>query len=219
MTRLRRHHATVVAYLALIIALAGVSYAAVSLPAASVGTKQLKANAVISSKVKNRSLVRADFKANQIPRGATGPTGPGGAPADPAPGPPAELAPRTPSCQTQPGTLCQTPLSEPGNPGWSSFSGGDPPVAPAAYFQDKAGFVHLQGRVGFVDPFNAAPGGFPIFYLPTALRPDDGIRKFWVTRCDGGSGGETVVVALDGAVKAEPFSKFCIALDDISFHP
>jgi hypothetical protein len=77
--RIARHLGhNVVAYAALAVALGGTSYAAVSLPRNSVGTPQLKANAVVSSKVKNGSLLRADFKAGQIPAGATGPAGPTG---------------------------------------------------------------------------------------------------------------------------------------------
>ena len=44
----------------------------------TVGTKQLKRNAVISSKIKNRSLLAVDFKAGQLPRGAQGAPGPPG---------------------------------------------------------------------------------------------------------------------------------------------
>jgi hypothetical protein len=81
---LRRHH---VALLALFVALAGTSYAAVELPAGSVGKKQLKRNAVTSPKVKNGSLKAVDFADGQLPagprgatgaRGATGPQGPRG---------------------------------------------------------------------------------------------------------------------------------------------
>ncbi|HMU26081.1 MAG TPA: collagen-like protein [Solirubrobacterales bacterium] len=57
------------------IALGGVSYAAVQIPKNSVGTKQLKKNAVNSAKVRNRSLLAADFKKGQLPRGATGAAG------------------------------------------------------------------------------------------------------------------------------------------------
>ena len=71
------------ALIALFVALGGVSYAAVNLPASSVGTKQLKKNAVVSSKVKNQSLRRADFAAGQLPSGATGPQGPTGASGSP----------------------------------------------------------------------------------------------------------------------------------------
>jgi|GEM_PF-613914 len=69
----------VVAVIALFIALGGASYAAVKIPKNSVGTKQLKKNAVNSSKVKNHSLLAKDFKKGQIPKGATGLQGPVGA--------------------------------------------------------------------------------------------------------------------------------------------
>lgn len=88
---IRRHH---IALLALFVALGGTSYAAVSLPKASVGPKQLKQNsvrsgkinkgavtreklrndAVNSSKVANGSLLAADFKSGQLPR-TDGPAG------------------------------------------------------------------------------------------------------------------------------------------------
>src|ERR1022692_4416975 len=63
--KLRVSPAMVVACLALLIGLGGTGYAALSLPANSVGTAQLKANAVTSLKVKNGSLLKADFKAGQ----------------------------------------------------------------------------------------------------------------------------------------------------------
>lgn len=72
-------HSTVVAYVALFIALGGTSYAAVKLPKNSVGGTQIKANAVTSGKVKNGSLRKADFKASDLPVGAAGAQGPQGA--------------------------------------------------------------------------------------------------------------------------------------------
>jgi hypothetical protein len=67
--------ANVVACLALFVALGGASYAAIQLPKNSVGAKQIKANAVNSGKVKNRSLKAVDFKQGQLPTGARGPQG------------------------------------------------------------------------------------------------------------------------------------------------
>jgi hypothetical protein len=68
----------VVASLALLTSLAGTGYAATVLPRNSVGTTQLQNNAVTSAKVMNSSLVRADFKPGQLPRGPAGPAGPAG---------------------------------------------------------------------------------------------------------------------------------------------
>jgi hypothetical protein len=77
--RLRRPScSTVVASVALFAALGGSSYAAISLPKGSVGTKQIRANAVRSSKVKDHSLLARDFKPGQLPAGPRGPKGDAG---------------------------------------------------------------------------------------------------------------------------------------------
>ena len=77
--RLRPSPSMLVAFAALMVALGGTSYAIAQLPANSVGTKQLRKNAVTAPKVKDRSLVARDFKRGQLPRGARGPAGPQGA--------------------------------------------------------------------------------------------------------------------------------------------
>jgi hypothetical protein len=69
-----------VACIALAIALSGAAYAA-TLPRNSVGTPQLKKNAVVSSKVRNGSLLGVDFKAGQLPAGPKGDKGDPGEPA------------------------------------------------------------------------------------------------------------------------------------------
>lgn len=67
-THLRRPSpAMLVALISLLVALGGSAYAAINLPANSVGTKQLKNNAVISDKVKDGSLLVKDFKRGQLP--------------------------------------------------------------------------------------------------------------------------------------------------------
>jgi hypothetical protein len=71
LTSLRGHiRHNLVAYVALLFALSGSSYAAATklLPPNSVGTRQ----------VINHSLLKKDFKPGQLPRGPQGPTGPQG---------------------------------------------------------------------------------------------------------------------------------------------
>jgi hypothetical protein len=68
----------VVGYLALFVALGGTSYAASSLAPNSVGTAQLQNGAVTGAKVKDGSLAAVDFRANSLPRGPKGATGPAG---------------------------------------------------------------------------------------------------------------------------------------------
>lgn len=74
---------TIIAVAALAVAVLGatpVGHAAgkLVLGKRSVGTAQLKKNAVTSVKVKNHSLLAADFKAGQLPSGPQGPQGPKG---------------------------------------------------------------------------------------------------------------------------------------------
>jgi hypothetical protein len=60
--------ALVVACVALLVALSGTSYAELlNVPFNSVGTAHLKKNAVISSKVRNGSLLAVDFRPGQLP--------------------------------------------------------------------------------------------------------------------------------------------------------
>jgi hypothetical protein len=70
--------AMLVACVALVVSLGGVSYAAGVLPKNSVGTAQLQKKAVTGAKVKNRTLTAVDFKAGQLPAGPQGPAGPEG---------------------------------------------------------------------------------------------------------------------------------------------
>ncbi len=97
-------YANVTSTLALVVALGGTSYAAVTLPRNSVGSAQLKpkavrnadlgTSAVTSKNVRDGGLLMKDFRAGQIPRGATGPQGPKGDTGTPgAPGAPGVTAP------------------------------------------------------------------------------------------------------------------------------
>jgi hypothetical protein len=74
--------ALVISIVALLMAMGGTGYAAFKLPRNSVGTAQIKKNAVTSAKVKNGSLKPPDFARGAFPAGGQGPkgdTGPAGA--------------------------------------------------------------------------------------------------------------------------------------------
>jgi hypothetical protein len=81
--RFRPTPAMIVACIALFVALGSTGYAVSKQPRNSVGTLQLRNNAVTSAKVKDFSLLRRDFKRGQLLPGPQGPQGPAG-PAGPA---------------------------------------------------------------------------------------------------------------------------------------
>jgi len=90
-----------VACIALLVALGGVGVAATRLPANSVGTVQLRANAVNSAKVKNGSLRAVDFAPGQLSTGGAGTSSAPGAQGPPGPkgdrGPKGDPGPAGPS--------------------------------------------------------------------------------------------------------------------------
>lgn len=62
----RPSHATIVAYLALFVALSGTAIAASQLPKNSVGPKQLRPNAVTGAKIKNGAITAAKVRADGL---------------------------------------------------------------------------------------------------------------------------------------------------------
>jgi hypothetical protein len=77
--------ALVVSCIALAVALGGTGYAISSLPAGSVGTKQIRNGAVTGAKVKARTLDASKFKKGTLLQGPRGAQGMPGAPATPSP--------------------------------------------------------------------------------------------------------------------------------------
>jgi hypothetical protein len=75
--RFRPSAALVTATIALVVALAGSGYAALNIPAGSVGTKQLKDGAVTARKVRRHTLLAVDFAPGQLSQGAGSPGQPG----------------------------------------------------------------------------------------------------------------------------------------------
>lgn len=78
--RTRLTFANVTASLALFVALGGTSYAVTALPRGSVGTTQIRTNAVTSSKIRDRALGVRDLSlsARKMLRGSAGPVGTAG---------------------------------------------------------------------------------------------------------------------------------------------
>jgi hypothetical protein len=70
--RRRPSAALIVSIVALVVALGGTSYAALALPKNSVGSTQIRSNAVSSPKVKDGSLLAKDFKKGELPQGKQG---------------------------------------------------------------------------------------------------------------------------------------------------
>jgi Collagen triple helix repeat (20 copies) len=71
----RLSYANVMSSLALFVALGGVSWAAATLPADSVGKRQLKDNSVTGKAVADGSLKAVDFARGELPAGRRGPKG------------------------------------------------------------------------------------------------------------------------------------------------
>ena len=107
-------YANAMATVAVFVSLGGGAYAAGVLPSASVGTAQLKRDAVTSSRVKDGTLRASDFAAG-LPAGTRGSAGADGATG--APG-----APGAPGAQGAPGA--------PGAPGAAGARGPAGPVGP-----------------------------------------------------------------------------------------
>jgi hypothetical protein len=137
---------TIVAVTALVVAVLGatpIGHAAgkLVLPSGSVGTNQLKKNAVTGAKVANGSLTAADFKTGSV---ATGPQGPKGEQGDPGP----RGANGDPGSPGQPG-----PKGDKGDAGGPGISGYEEVV--------KHGPTLAPGQVG--DVLATCPSGKKAF--------------------------------------------------------
>jgi len=77
--------ALIISLLALFVALGGTSYAAMKVNGKDISNRsiagsKIKKNVLTTKEVKDKSLLKADFKPGQIPAGAAGPPGPAGTP-------------------------------------------------------------------------------------------------------------------------------------------
>lgn len=193
MRRPRLSYANVMSTIAVFIALGGTSYAVAR---NSIGNAQLRANAVTSAKIKNRSIHTVDLapsaRASRGPRGLQGPAGPPGASATGAP-PEAWKAPSLAA-------------------GWANYGG----AFDSAAYRSEGDRIHLRGLVTRTD--GLPPPGSPIGTLPVGYRP----AKRNIFAANGA--GESVrldvypngqVIWVRGTVDEKDYA----SLDTISFAP
>ena len=159
-------YANIVGTLALFIALGGVSYAAVKLPAKSVGTKQLKSEAVTSAKVRDGSLLAKDFDDKELPRGEDGADGAPGRAGSPGPaGPKGDNG--APGTQGEPGATGPAGAAGPTGPkGSTGDTGLRGPTGPSG----PTGADGSQGPTGAAGQTGAqGPAGPPGLQGPTGI--------------------------------------------------
>jgi hypothetical protein len=192
-------YANVMSTIGVFIALGGTSYAVAR---NSIGTRELKNNAVTSAKVRNGSLGAADLKASirkQGPRGPRGPQGPPGS-AGGAGGSGAMGAAEAWKALALIG-------------GWTNYGN---VWENAGYRKDQLGIVHLRGLVTRGGPADPPTGTIAV--LPDGYRPLRA-RLFVVQtgetasvgRVDVHPDGEVIWIA--GASGEEDYT----SLDEISF--
>lgn len=172
--RPRLTYANAMASIAVFVALGGGAYAAVKLPAKSVGAKQIKKgavtgtkiarNAITGKKVKNRSLTGADINLTnlpKVPRAATADRATSAATADTATTADNVAAP-------EPYHAVGAPGEPPFSPGAGNLLSTFPEITlqTAGFYKDREGVVHLKGFV--------TTGTGEIFELPPGYRPADG---------------------------------------------
>ena len=176
--RLRRPSpAMVVAVAALVLAMAGVGYAATSLPKNSVGTKQIKKNAVTTAKVKNHTLTGKDIKLSKlgtVPKATLAVT--------------AEIANALPP-------IAVHAVGAPGEPPFQSGSFNYPGESginfpPVTFRKDHDGFVHLDG-IAKLGKTGTIPG--LVFQLPAGFRPPAGITEYFTSNSGGGEANTVLI--------------------------
>jgi hypothetical protein len=232
----------VIALVALFVAMGGTGYAALTVTSKNVKdesltTKDVKNDSLTGKDVKNGSLAAADF-GGSLPAGAQGPAGPqgpAGAKGDRGPqgpeGPkgadgqdvPAPEAVRFVEANALAGNcLGSTPSlgefcgADEGAQHWRNNDNG---YAPAGFYKDGHGIVHLQGSVEHVQTGVAAQPSRTVFVLPEGYRPT-GHRVFPVEDESATEKIGYVEIFADGRVMAKDNSETTyMSLDGIDFRP
>ena len=155
--RKRLTFSNVIALLALFIALGGTSYAVTALPKNSVGTQQIKKDAVTGAKVKNGSLSSADFAAGTLLKGDTGASGATGATGATGPqGATGAAGPAGAQYSSVDGDSQTNPIES------NAVS-----VASGTIYLDQAGKYAMFARFDTTLTANMCAGGDPVLFLST----------------------------------------------------
>jgi hypothetical protein len=150
--------AMIIAIVALVLAMVGTGYAAVSLPKKSVGTAQLKAKAVTNAKIKNGTITGKKLKLKTIG------TVPNAAHASVA-----DLANSVPPSAIHPVGAAGEPQFLSGS---SNLGASGPLLLPGVSFlKDRDNIVHLEG---IANSGEGAPFPGALFQLPPGFRPPSG---------------------------------------------
>ena len=209
----RPSHATVIAYLALFVALGGSAYAVGNLGKNTVGTKQLKKNAVTTAKIKNGAVTGAKIESNAITTAKIADGAVSGAKVNVGS---LGTVPNATNAQTAQHAQTADAIQAPEAPHLVGKPG-EPPFAPtwenlpegavaAAFYKDREGVVHLQGIVGGDGTKSL------IFTLPPAYRPAD-TQAFPAL----GNGGVLALINVGSSGEVFSSDKDLVNLNGITF--
>jgi hypothetical protein len=219
LTSRRPSPALVVSILALVVAMAGTSYAAFKLPKNSVGTKQIKKNAVTTAKIKNQAVTGKKVKKHTLTGNNINLAKLGTVPSATA-----ATTATTAGTANVANSLSPLEVHVVGAPGQPGFENGFFNVAntelfpintgPVAFYKDHEGIVHLEGLAATKAEGIELPS---VFTLPPGYRPASGVLKLFAPSGAevfvGGSGTSLAGHDLSGKVIAEAIALF----DGISF--
>ena len=196
--RARLTYANVMSTIAVFVALGGATaFAASKLSPNSVGPRQLQKNAVTGAKVKNGSLTGADIDVGTLNGVPSAKRAGSAARADSAAH--ADSADTATTATNFPAPEAMHVVGLPGEPqfiaGWENAV---PSEERAAFFIDREGVVHLQGRV-----HRATGGSLVVFTLPASYAPAE--TQTFPAVAD--SGLVRIVVTADGGVGAADFTE------------
>jgi hypothetical protein len=193
--RPRLNHATVVAYLALFVALGGSAYSAAlingkNIKNKSIAGKKLKNRTITAGKIKKNALTGAELnesKLGTVPRAANAVMAANAASATTAGS--AGTATTAVNANALGGTTASSfvkgpteatrLVDTPGNPSFAASWANSGITPPVGFYKDQFGVVHLQGGV---NPPNSTG---TIFTLPAGYRPSPGPSLRFAVESDG----------------------------------